>query len=350
VSEHHDSSFQLGGSRHVSRIVSSALHLHRLVLDGETLDDTSDGLAAMSRNHHFETVLAKKNSNGVLLCASGSDTFRLGGTLASVSSNIRAGVVTGGGRFNVIGTGGNKNAISSNGGVTWSAGGDTGLISALVDIALCSSGLVVATGNGGSAYSSNGGTSWTNPVSGSDISDAVPSGGVTSLGVVTGDVLLAVGVDGSGHPKFARSTNAGVTWAAATGTVPTAAGQNDAGSVVGLLNGGALHAGHRNVTTIEIAQSSEDGQSWTSACTPIVSLGTVSAVRLMSCPNTGLVVLAALLSTGIAELRYSPYRGQAWSDPIYVADIDLNELAVAGGRLFASNSGAGMMFASGRVL
>jgi hypothetical protein len=351
MSEYHDPAFKGGGRGiHDARALSNSLHLHRLLLDGETLNDTSDGLAAMSVNHHIPTVVAKVNSNGVLLCASGADTFGLGGTLAAITSNVRGGVVTGGGRYNVIGTGGTKNAISNNGGVTWSAGGSTGLITALEAIVLTSSapGLVVCSGNGGSAYSSNGGTSWTNPTSGADISDVIPDGGVTSMGVVASSVVVAVGEDASGHPKFARSTDGGVTWAAGSGTVPTAASQNDAGSVVGLLNGGALHAGHRNVQVIEVA-TSDDGSTWR-AQSQITSLGTVSQVRLMSCPTTGLVVLAVLLSTGIVELRYSPYRGQAWSDPVYVADIDLNEFAVAGGRLFACNSGAGMMFASGRVL
>jgi hypothetical protein len=307
--------------------------------------DTSEFLAALSLNDHIETVIGSPNSGGVFRMYD-SVTFNLGGTLADITSEVTGGVIRGT-RYIFIGTGTNQNDFSVNNGDTWTAGGSTGLLGDLIAICDATDNVVVLTAAGGSAFSTNA-VAWTAPAT--QPADTVTGGGFTSCASLLNDVVVAVGLQG-GHPAFARSTTSGHVWSAASGSVPAAASMNDAGWVVSTGSSATemYHAGHRNVKMVDISVST-DGNTWT-LLTSLDLGGTVSEVKLMQCPRTGLLVLAALLSTGTIILVASVDLGRTWGEPYQIADAQfaLTGFSVAAGRVYATH-GNGKIVVSNRIL
>jgi hypothetical protein len=297
-------------------------------------DDGSNFLAALSVNNHIPTVVVKANSSGVYQMQD-AEMYSFGGALSVITDSVAGGALRGT-RYVVIGVGGTKNEFSTNNGDTWTAGGSTGVLSALVAICNSDTNLNVISAAGGSAYSTSG-VAWTNPTAGNLPSDFVTGGGFTSVAALDNDILVAVGIE-AGDPAFARSTNGGVTWALASGTVPNSTSHSDAGWVVSEGNNATAlyHAGRRNVNTVDISTST-NGNTWT-LITSLTSLGTVSGVKLMMCSTTKLLVVAMKLSTGVVELRASIDLGATWCDPSYVpGTFALTGFSVAAGRVYATS-------------
>lgn len=322
-----------------------ALYLHRLVLDGETIDDTSAGIAALSQNEHLQTVVAKANTNGVIL-AGDAEHFELGGTLADITGDVRGGVRSGG-TYLVVGDGTNHCARSTDGGSTWSAGGDAG--ASLVDVALTDvEGLVhvnALRSSGVTVYSTDMGVSWDTPEPG----DNIVAAGLTTqtaLATLSGGIVVCCGLDSGGDVAFARSADGGQSFVAGSGTVVEAATMSDSGWVTGNNGTEIYHAGRRNVQFVDISVST-DGNTWTTRST-VQSLGTVTGVRIRLCPNTGLLVLFAALNSGVVEIRASLDSGYTWSPPSYAPGFTLTGFAVAAGRIYATKGAA--VYSTARIL
>lgn len=303
---------------------TACLALRELACDDQ--DDLSAGLAAAQVSASVPIVLTKASTSGSLrLMGLAADQ---GGALAQVSGAVKQAA-----RINstivVVGAGGTQVSRTTNNGTGWSAGGATGILTEIVSLAENGTQFAAVSSAGESAHSTDGIT-WLNPGGGDDVSDVLSPPGVTSVAGIVG-VFVAVGPDGSGDTAFARSTDHGVTWVAASGTVPNAAAQTDAGWVTGDTE--FYHAGYRASTTVDIAASA-DGNTWTTRAT-LTSALTVTGVKIMKCERTDLLVVAMQHSTNV-EVRASTDGGLSWSEAEYLQGVVLAGLAVAGGRLFVS--------------
>lgn len=299
-------------------------------LDVTEQDDLSDGLAAANVADSVPTVLIKASTSGavrIMNNGSGDD----GGPIAQISGSVvqaeRVGTT-----IVVVGSGGTQNCRTTNNGTGWSAGGATGVFTPIVSIGANGTQFAVVTSAGESAHGT--GATWANPGAGDDVSDVLSGPGITSVAGIVG-VFVAAGPDGSGDTAFARSTDNGVTWVAASGTVPNAAAQTNAGWVTS-DHVTFWHAGYRASTTVDIATSAT-GNTWSTVAT-LTSALTVTGVKLMADESSDLLVIAMQHTTNV-EVRASTDGGLTWSEPEYLQGFVLAGLAVANGRLWASKGG-----------
>lgn len=304
------------------------------VLAAEDQDDLSDGIGvAGSTANSGPTTIAKASTTGAVQVMGGSVALNIN-QLAQIVGSVKQ-CARRSTNVLAVGSGGTQNCRLSS--TSWVAGGDTGVLTEIVSVAQDGTEFCVVTSAGESAHSTIGAT-WSNPAGGDDVSDVLSPPGVTSVAGITG-VFVAVGPDGSGDTAFARSTDHGVTWVAASGTVPNAATQDNPGWVTGDATT-FYHAAPRT-QTCDIAAST-DGNTWTTRAT-LTSALTISAVKIMKCDRTDLLVVA-MQHTGIVEVRASTDGGLTWSEPEYLRDFALAGLGVADGRLFGSKGA--FLFAS----
>lgn len=296
-------------------------------IDCDEQDDSSPGIAVDVSSVGTRAIVAKASTTGVVQVhgACGDNA----GALAGISDTVlQAARVSN--RVVVIGQGGNQNTNTNNTGGGWSAGGSTGLLTDLVSIAADGTQFCVVSGAGGSAHGD--GLTWTIATIGDDISDVVTGGGISSVAGITG-VFCAVGLE-AGDPAFARSTDHGVLWTAAAGTVPNAATQSDTGWITSDGATTFYHAGRRATTTCDIAVSA-DGSTWTTRAT-LTAFAAITGVKIMHCNLTDLLVVAMQHASTNTEVRASTDGGLSWSEPEYLQGFQLSGLGVAGGRLFGS--------------
>ncbi len=308
------------------------------LLAAEDQDDLTDGLGVASVAATVATVLVKASTAGVTRIMSGASADA-GGAVAGMTDTVRQAARVSS-TIVAIGAGGNQNGRTTNNGVGWTGGGATGLLTDLVSIAADGTQFAVVTAAGGSAHGT--GATWTVATTGDDVSDVVTGGGITSVAGITG-LLVAVGLEAT-DPAFARSVDHGVLWTAASGTVPNAATQTDAGWITSDSSATFWHAGYRASTTCDIA-SSADGNTWSTRAT-LTSALTITGVKLMHCDRTNLMVVAMQHTTTV-EVRASTDGGDTWSEPEYLQGFVLAGLGVAGGRLFGSKGAK--LFASDGV-
>jgi hypothetical protein len=315
-------------------------------LDCEDQDDLSSGFAAVAG--HFDAapiVLAKASTTGVVATTDGH-VAESRGVLNQITDGV-AGAARGPSstRSVVIGLGGTGNTSSTNNGDGWGAGASTGLLGDLVAVAATGTNFIVASATGGSAHGTGAGA-WTAATALSDIGDVATSGDVTSLAALTGGVVVAVGSDGTG-PVIARTTDVGVTWAAASGAIPNAADHVDSGWVTGDEGATLWHAGYQDdFVTIDVAVST-NGNTWTTRATLTSTItGGIQGIRILKCPTTDLLVLATQHLESV-QVRASTDDGVTWSEPQTLLGFTLPNLAVCGGRLFGSRGAK--LFASDGV-
>lgn len=314
-------------------------------IDCDEQSDTTDGLAVtMGQFAATGPSLLCKGSPGGVVAVGDGNLGESRGVLSQVTDTAVCGArgptST---RTVVIGAGGTQNCFTTNNGTGWSSGASTGLLGSLASVVATGTNFIVASGAGGSAHGTGAGA-WTTATPGSDIQDVCSGGGVSSLAALTGGVVVAVGLDGGPNPKIARSTDGGVTWAAASGAIPNAASQGTAGCVAGDEGATLWHAGHRSFTTVDIAVST-DGNTWTTRAT-LTASATVSQTRIMKCPLTDLLVVAVQRSVAV-EVWASTDEGLTWSESQNLIGFNVANLGVACGRLFGSKGGK--LFASDGV-
>ncbi len=308
------------------------------LLDTVEQDDLTAGLGVASVADTVATVLIKASTTGVTRAISGAGADA-GGVVSGVTDSVlQAARVSS--TIVAIAAGGTNTTRTTNNGVGWSAGGATGLLTAPVSIGANGTQFAIVTAAGGSAHGT--GATWTVATTGDDISDVVTGGGITSVAGITG-ILVAVGLEAT-DTAFARSVDNGVLWTAASGTVPNAATQTDAGWITSDGTTGFWHAGYRSSTTCDIA-SSPTGNTWTTVAT-LTSALTITGIKLMHCDRTDLMVVAMQHTTTV-EVRASTDGGATWSEPEYLQGFVLAGLGVANGRLLGSKGAR--LFASDGV-
>jgi len=317
----------------------AALRMRQLRQDGETIDDVSAGITAISRNGSRAIVVVKANTNGVFLVTD-IDRFGLGGTVHAITSLVSCSA-RGGIRMVVGGTGGNNNSFSDNNGASWAAGGAMGAAPQdMIYNGVHATFVAVYTGGTVGQWSADA-VAWAGGVTGLDI----PAGGVGSIAwLANGDTLIC-GID-AGDPAFSVSTDGGATWGPSGGTVPSSATHQDQGWIAGADGKNeVLHLGRTGVQSL-VLSASTDGSVWTTRATISIVPESLDGdqCRLLWCPDTGLLVIAAPLATGVTALYASADSGLTWTDPLFARSIPIAAFSIAGGRLFCTEDD--MLFAS----
>ena len=242
---------------------------------------TGTGTATPIANHlvaisSSTTVNAYSTNGGVTWTAGGALPGGISGTAVSISY--------GNGRWVVIGTTG-ASAYSTNGGVSWIAGGSLGA-GTWQSVAYGQGRWVaIATGGTASAYSTDSGVTWT-------AGGALPASS-TWISIVYGKNKF-VAVSSSGAVDPAHSVNGGVTW-------------SNSGEI-GYFGSGTVTSAHYGQGVFVVTQSSsnnivssEDGLNWTTRSITRAS-GTGALAAIQGNPNqSGIWAIIPSASTTAAS-------------------------------------------------
>jgi hypothetical protein len=312
-------------------------------IPGLTLSSAVGG-APVSLGAGKPVVVAHVHSGGTLnMTDMGNPTF--GGTMASITGAINgAAYDPGAGRILAVGSGGNRTAISTNGGVSWSAGGDlggTGL--SLIWNPIYSRFQALWSGN--LAWTTNG-AAWTNVATSYSSNVGIgmlPNGTTAVLGSTT-------------PVSFVVSTNGGTSWSASGSTISNA--NSTSGGLVGLVTGGGLDYIYHWVTlasgVIQVSRTS-DLSTWSVVATLSAPSGFATwgaGGRFMQCPNTGLLFLQAQpTGADFACLMCSADQGVTWSNPLFnpvsFTFAGVGTMSVAQGRLWAFDAAGAVYVTDG---
>jgi hypothetical protein len=205
------------------------------------------------------TVNAYSTNGGVTWTAGGA----LPGGLSGLAVGVAYGKYSNNGRWVVLGSGGTT-AYSSNGGVTWTAGGS--LAAGTWTSIAYGQGAWIAVSTGGTAtsYSTDGGVTWT-------AGGALPTSSSWISITYGANKFVAVSSDGTVNPAY--SVNKGVTW-----SNTDAAGYLGTGTITNVHYGQGVFV----VTTSSSnnMSSSEDGLNWTTrAITRASGTGALTAIH-----------------------------------------------------------------------
>ncbi len=310
-------------------IACDALCLRRVTLDGETIDDTSNFIAAACVGEGHRIVAVKVNTNGVMTLGD-ADIFGLGSTVTSITNARDADVNLATGRILVVGEGGNRCSFSDNSGGTWTTGGNlTETRTAVVYDAV--NGNFIAFGVGDpDAYRSTDGVAWAS----ANIGGGAVAG--NSVGVTDAGLTFVNG---------RVSSDGGATWAAFT--------SDPSGWVTGPVTLGGR--GGRVVCTAKVfgapnrllIATTEDSASWSNApdISPPSDTEFTGVVRILAdALNPSAFVVLAVLDSGMTAAYLSADEGVSWTKAAYYPDMLVTQFAFAGGKLIATEAAA--LFAS----
>lgn len=296
--------------------------LHLTGLEGTAITDTAERMAAVQRNAGTPIVAVK---TAQAFGFGGSDRFGVQGVPASITSNV-SDAATDGTRIVVVGSGGNHNTFSDDDGATWTAGGALGAAGGKV---IWSSGLSLFLAcTSSSVRRSTNAVAWSNSAG-------------TAVQVGSGIAALSSGaIFGASSGGVVTKSTDGITFANTGGSVPGAGTLDNPGCYAG--NNGTVfyHAGQHSSGANIVISSSADGITFTTLAT-LTPQGSASfdhttfQVRLLLCPNTGLMVLVAPTTGNQIALFASADAGATWVGPrVLFPAISPLAFALAGGRLF----------------
>lgn len=290
-------------------------------------------------------VAIKVDATGVAQSYDSSDTDT-GGVVASVTSLVRE-AATNGSRIAAIGTGGNLNTYSDNGGGSWSAGA-AGIGGAVQYLAYAPSNALSGGGNKFFSGGSGTGSVYKTPTP-STVWTAVASQfaavkGLAVLGGATANKGYVVALGNSGiEPRFSVLVDGGAgADFNGTQTPPSANTAEEPGSIAGaprvpVVGAAVYHIMRCNAGARLRTATSTDGTTWTAATTIEAPTGATfsGAPRLMICQSTGLMVIACPLDNGTTAL-YASVDFVTWVGPTPIRQASINAFAVAGGKLFVT--------------
>ncbi len=293
--------------------------------------DTGAGIAAISSTTPGRIIVLKGGASDVH--ALYSDENASIGTVASITSVVAA-VARNGSRLVACGTGGNLCCFSTNEGATWSAG--SVLPATAFDILYNPvHSRFMAASSSGVSQDVDGASTWATVATGL----AATVGGIARVG----GTVVVCGQDGGADVDFAVSTDGGVSWSVAGGTVPDA---NDNSGWVTSDGNQFIYFGEAVGGDELHCCTSADGLTWSQVATLIPAVNVPSRPRIRCCPDTG-VLYAWYDQIDSFAVIWSTDGGVTWSSPLYVADRSSNTFAVANGRLISSV--AGRLYASDGV-
>jgi len=327
-----------------------SVQLRTLQRAGDTIDDTTDSLAAIQLGKL--SLLLKANSGGIAVVSGGVDRYGLLGALASVTSLIH-GVASYSGALVAIGSGGNGNCSSGDNGLTWSAGGG-GAVATVAAAARArivadpdSSRFVVAGPGSTNAYTSIDGAAW-----------AAHAMGVTTGSAGLAAVPFSVYALSEGANTLRYSGDGGATWSAVTGFPANSGTFDESGCIVGdYPNSKLWHVARKSSgASLQVSSGTRvtSTVTWTTRATiTAASVGLASfgeRPRIFCCPTTGLLVIVGRANGTTLSYAMASLDGVTWGTPMMLpigADFTVDAFAVAGGRLFATTDA--QLFASDGV-
>lgn len=331
------------------QLAIAALRTRATDIDDAETGSSALGAAAVGPSANAEgldTVIVK-GENAYSL--DDSDVSVALGTLPVGFGVMRDVAYDGTSRFLAVGVGGTRNASSTDGGVTWAAGGTLAPCYAIVRDATHGKFLAIAS-SGNAVSNSTNGTAWTS------VSTSLTSaqGGIA---VLSSGRVVVCGVDGASFPRMSLSNDGGATWADASGH-PDDSGAPGAFLTEGYIcgNGGSeiWHVGTRGSPSSGLKVSvSTDGNTWTTRAEfttaddnlppAAVQPSGTDQPRILCCQNTGMLVIVAPASTaGPAGRTFAIASfdgGFTWTEPAYFAGVGITQYAVASGKLY-HNRGA----------
>lgn len=332
-----------------------ALTLREVRVEGGTITDTAESLAAISIDPSQATLVIKANPSFWVTDWSRPEII---GAVNGIDANVRDAATDGAGNIIAIGTysaglGYGISKSNDNGG-SWSLGKDGTLARHRVVYSQnsASTGFVISlTGTGSQSVERT--ADGDIPVSTSNTGLAADGGGggIAVLNAGASDILVVCGelAGGAGRPAFRRSNDGALTWVAGAQAVPGAC--EDIGCLVG--NGGsvayhvatALGGGSLIVSAITAGGVSLAMTTVTTITPPTgATFSTSTDARILMCQNTGLLVIVAPLSNGFTAL-FASLDAVDWVGPTLMGTTFLvHGFALAGGRLFATRND--MLFAS----
>lgn len=318
---------------------TAALKLREIRRGGVAFTDLAESMAAVQRNVGAPLVAIKT-----------AQAFGLGewpffsaqGVPTQITSLVN-GAATNGTQIVAIGTGGSGSSVSSDDGATWANAGAVGISGAgtrLIYSARGGSPFIYAACKPSSTnikfsdpVSVGVAGAWANLLTGvtapQDLAAYDPDGTHAELMVLSGTTT----------PAFYTSKSGGSLLGT---TVPNSGTADESGSLAG--NGGTTiyHVFRRTSGTLLQVSASlptdAPAAAWISLATiaPPSGLGFASRPRIFMCQNTGLLVIAAPLTSSQLAL-YASIGGIEWVGPtLLFPNPGVEALAVAGGRLLAT--------------
>lgn len=302
-----------------------ALILHELRNDGITITDNAQSLGAVQANAGAGALLVKTAQS--FLAGDMCQPFEQGVPASITSLVTDAAYKASISRVIAVGTGGNRNTFTDDYGSTWTAGGNIGQTPVRIVYNAPEDTWTVTAGATDVRFSADDGVSWATAV-GAGV-DA-PAG----LAVVSNGDTFSI----STINAIRKSTNGGSSWTTVAGAVPDSANLDDAGTVAGNTGAVFYHCGRFSGGAVLRVASSANGATWTSVATISNPVGRTftGRPRLMLCLNSGLMVIAAPLSSTRLALYASHDLGVTWTDPVFMVDPTVNAFSVCGGKLFYS--------------
>ena len=313
-------------------LACALLQLRYLPIEtGITLSDTAESMAAVSVAAGQRALLIKTAQSFLT-----ADQLRANatGVPASITSLVTD-AANSGSRILAIGTGGNACTYSDDGGGSWSAGGLIGAAATYIVWNSVKSKFTVLCGTR-FRYSADG-TAWSAGAA-AGFSASALAGGLAVLS--SGNTVMCDG--GVAAPVFYVSSDAGATASLASGTVPNSASFDESGTVVGNEGAAVYHVGRLSVGTSLQISSSPDGQTWTLGATisPPAGATFASRPRILMCQTTGLLVIAAPVTTAFSTTQlalYASVDGASWLGPLFAYPTPgIAGVAVANGRIFCT--------------
>jgi len=341
----------------------AALHLRELRLEGTTITDTAEALGVVAL------------PSGVIALLKTDVTFWVGdwsrpealvgvGTSSTIDGNVRdVARRTTDDRLVAIGTdsgvGGGATSFSTTDGATWAPGSNgSGLNPHRIVWSAQADRFVISLADDNNVWLTDDGTATGAAFPSTGLANAEDTNGlaVCDVGTASEQIFICGSLTGAiGRPAFRKSADGGATWSAGT-QLPAGvyAGigclVGDGGSLAwwcGTLTGG---------TGINVAVSGT-GTVWATVATLSPPAGTTfstsSNPRILRCPDTGLMVIVApLTSANGFNALYASIGGSItssdWFGPKLMGpSVNVNGFAIAGGRLFATRNE--MIFASDGV-
>lgn len=302
--------------------------------------DVLGSVAPVSTGLHLQAVVGTTHSAGVpRLSDIESD---IGGIVAGVTGAVNgAARDPSSGRILIVGAGGARRcAFSSNGGGSWTQGGDlteAGL--AVIWNTTYSRFQVLCSGD--LKYSADG-AAWTNVVIVAGTADrgmAMLPNGDTCVVSTTAPYATVV------------STNGGTSWSAG-GSLPNAGSLGTGGCLAGAGLDYAWHAG-TIAGNIQISRTSGNFSSWIAIATISPPAGHTfgSALCLRQCLETGALWLGINTAEGAALIYGSLDGGGTWSDPIAggggVVFNSPSRLHTVNGRCWLTDDAGGLYVSDG---
>jgi hypothetical protein len=326
--------------------LTRAVQLRTLYRAGDTIDDTTDSLAAIQLGEL--ALVLKADTGGVFQVMTGIDRYAQAGVFADITGSVK-GVASYGGAIVAFGVGTNHIDVSGDNGATWTAGANPGISGARCRI-------VADPDNSRFILSSPSSTSVRNSI------DAA-SWGSHATGLTTGVAALAqipfnTLALSQGSNALAHSSDGGTTWSAVTGFPANSGSFDESGSIIGdYTNSKVWHVARLSSgVSIQVSSAVVVGgtATWTVRATlTAASLGLSDfgeRPRIFCCPDTGLIVVVGRANGTTVSYAVASLDGITWGSPGLIvpgADFTVDAFAVAGGRLFATTDA--QLFASDSV-